>query len=178
MGKLKASSAISVNISELYRIGAMANEAVVTFLCSGISFGVTRMDEILLVCYRIGGLQEQQINLDPIPCPFGGYRYFFNCPQCMKRIGVLYFTKGLLLCRRCSDVVYDVTTEGTYDRMIRRSQKLRKKLGADMLAFGQPVKKPKNMHWSVYWKLVDELVRHEQRMATIVATTFGLIKNN
>ena len=42
---------------------------------------------------------------------FGGLRYWFKCPVCGRRVGVLYF-RVRYACRQCNKVVY----ESQYDR--------------------------------------------------------------
>jgi len=39
---------------------------------------------------------------------FGGFRYWFNCPKCGKRVGKLYMAPGskYFLCRQCQNLTY------------------------------------------------------------------------
>ena len=46
---------------------------------------------------------------------FGGVRYWFRCPSCGRRVGVLYYRDGYA-CRQCNKVVY----ESQYDRPAMR----------------------------------------------------------
>lgn len=48
---------------------------------------------------------DQQINLTTTSCNFGGYRYWFKCPSCNKRVGCLY-ANSKFLCRDCGDLIY------------------------------------------------------------------------
>lgn len=51
------------------------------------------------------------------PCNFGGFRYFFACPGCTKRMRFLYFDDihKFFRCRRCLDLGY-------YTQRLRRSE--------------------------------------------------------
>lgn len=48
---------------------------------------------------------EQHINLTATKCNFGGYRYWFKCPSCNKRVGCLY-ADTRFLCRDCNNLIY------------------------------------------------------------------------
>ena len=39
-------------------------------------------------------------------CRFGGRRYWFECPTCLKRVGVLYKDGDSFECRKCLDLDY------------------------------------------------------------------------
>lgn len=39
-------------------------------------------------------------------CNYGGFRYFFHCPQCDKRMRILYCKDGKFLCRKCLNLCY------------------------------------------------------------------------
>lgn len=49
---------------------------------------------------------EYTISVEKQPCTFGGFRYFFRCPQCDKRMRILYCVVGRFLCRRCHNLGY------------------------------------------------------------------------
>jgi hypothetical protein len=40
---------------------------------------------------------------------FGGDRYWFQCPDCKKRVGVLYRVANGLICRTCTGFRYRVS---------------------------------------------------------------------
>jgi len=48
------------------------------------------------------------INLLKTSCYFGGYRYWFTCPECERRVGTLHIPpKGsTFACRSCHDLTY------------------------------------------------------------------------
>lgn len=45
------------------------------------------------------------------PLNFGGFRYWFICPQCMRRCGIVYITerRKTFACRKCCGLVYAST---------------------------------------------------------------------
>jgi hypothetical protein len=46
------------------------------------------------------------ISLLHTPCHYGGYREWFECPGCFKRVGILYRDKSHFKCRKCLNLVY------------------------------------------------------------------------
>jgi len=48
---------------------------------------------------------EQSISLTSTPCNFGGYRFWFLCPACGKRVAILY-KDGDYRCRDCHNLTY------------------------------------------------------------------------
>lgn len=53
-------------------------------------------------------LMNHDIGITHTPCNFGGHRFWFLCPQCHKRVGVLYKTpiSNAILCRECHGLKY------------------------------------------------------------------------
>src|SRR5688572_29179415 len=48
-----------------------------------------------------------KIQLSTSSTGFGGYRIWFSCPRCTKRVGVLYVSlAGIVGCRVCLDLKY------------------------------------------------------------------------
>lgn len=45
------------------------------------------------------------IPLDTTPCYFGGFRHWFLCPSCKRRVAILYLESSFG-CRNCKDVTY------------------------------------------------------------------------
>lgn len=141
--KTRADSTLSLNIRSLYRHGALKENQIAfqRWYFKGEPFGtlgMTRNGTSLILAYTtVQGDIDQEIILEPIPCHFGGHRFYFQCPNCAKRSGVLYLTSSLFLCGQCSNVVYDVKNETKYDKLLRRSRKLRRQLGAEERPFGK-----------------------------------------
>ncbi len=57
---------------------------------------------------NINGLK---VSLVSSKCNYGGCRYWFACPSCNRRVGVLYRKPltQLFLCRECNNLTYQKT---------------------------------------------------------------------
>ena len=51
---------------------------------------------------------DNEISLITTPCNLGGVRYWFGCPHCGRRVGVLYLAPGdvYFRCRHCNNLSY------------------------------------------------------------------------
>ena len=59
---------------------------------------------------------DRTVQLVTTPCHYGKYRYWFICPDCQKRIGVLYANGNYLACRHCQDLTYKSKNFGKKSR--------------------------------------------------------------
>ncbi len=98
-------------------------------------------------CYPVG--------LDWTPYNFGGHRALLLCPAqgCNRRVAILYYSKAVFACRYCCRLDYPCQRESVSDLVIRRANKIRKRLGWEEGILNQPGEKPKGMHWQTFWKL-------------------------
>ena len=104
--------------------------------------------------YR-GKAHSYSIRLDKTPCNYGGYRYWFRCPSCSKRVAVLYCA-GAYVCRHCLDASYGSQLQQPIDRLFSRAGAIRARLGwVAGIAHGYG-ERPKRMHHSTYYKLLNE----------------------
>jgi hypothetical protein len=102
---------------------------------------------------------DQVFELETTPCNYGGLRYWFLCPSCGTRRGVLYFDCGGFECRECADLNYrsqqHTKTDCSYYN--RKAEALGKQLdkGFEFFQVSRPLfpTKPKYMKWSKYRKL-------------------------
>ena len=108
---------------------------------------------------------KQQIRLDQTPCNFGGYRYWFICPDCGRRVGVLYGAGIRFLCRHCYNLAYASQNETPSDRLLRKTRKLRKRLGVSEVMTEPVLFKPKGMHQKTFDKLLRQ---HRQLEGAVV----------
>ena len=71
---------------------------------------------------------ETKILLEKTKCYFGGFRSWFLCPFCNKRVAKLYFKNEEFACRNCHQLTYTscqsrrTKTEGLW-RMIQKIRK-------------------------------------------------------
>jgi len=101
------------------------------------------------------------VTLQTTPCHYGGERYWFICPAvgCGKRVAKLYLGDKYFACRQCYRLAYPCQREIRHDRLIRKADKLRKKLAWEPGVLNGGGWKPKGMHWKTFWRLKAE---HDQ----------------
>lgn len=99
------------------------------------------------------------IHVEKNPCNYGGFRYFFKCPLCHKRMRFLYFAEqSVFLCRKCLNLGYDSQRLRPSSRLGQQSKKIQKLIkdrGGDV------GKKPPRMHHSTWDALIDKQVEYE-----------------
>ena len=94
---------------------------------------------------------------------YGGLRYWFNCPSCSKRTGVLYCA-GLYVCRHCTGANYQSQLEQPIDRLFSRLHAIRQRLEWQAGIANGIGERPKGMHHRTYDRLMNE---HEQLTAKV-----------
>mgnify|MGYP003585521302 FL=1 len=88
-------------------------------------------------------------------CHYGNYRYWFICPHCGKRVGVLYCA-GLYVCRQCIGANYATQLMQPIDKLFSKVAKIRHRLQWQQgIAHGHG-SRPKGMHQTTYDRLVAE----------------------
>ena len=141
MGKLATTSSLS-NYPKL-RIASYRDELKQDSKALKLHYSYNGKD----YCYKI--------RLDKTPCHYGNYRYWFNCPNCNKRVGVLYCA-GAFVCRHCIGANYATQLMQPIDKLFRKVAKIRHRLQWQAgIAHGHGAK-PKGMHQKTYDRLVSE----------------------
>jgi hypothetical protein len=114
---------------------------------------------------------EQTVYLERTPCRFGGERPWFLCPGCGRRVGVLYGRRRFL-CRLCHKLAYASQCETRSDRLLRRANKIRRRLSgeAGMNSF---TPKPKRMRLATFERMIEEINELENESLMMVAVKFG-----
>lgn len=116
---------------------------------------------ILSYRHRIGtadwASKEYPVRLVWTPCAFGGKRAWFLCPAqgCGRRVAVLY-GGGIFACRHCHKLAYPSQRETPDDRLLRRADGIRARLGWDLGILNASGCKPKGMHWRTFICLIEE----------------------
>lgn len=107
-------------------------------------------------------LQEYPVSLDWTPCTYGGQRAWFRCPAvgCGRRVAILY-GGSIFACRHCHQLSYPCQRERAGDRVVRRANGIRERLGWPPGILNGMGQKPNGMHWRTYWRL---LARHDLLM--------------
>ncbi|MBK7463339.1 MAG: hypothetical protein IPJ50_11980 [Betaproteobacteria bacterium] len=105
---------------------------------------------------RNGEWQEKEypVQIERTDCNLGGQRVWFWCPDCGRRVAVLY-GREVFTCRHCRNLAYASQRETDNDRAIRRADNIREKLGWGIGIANPEGGKPKGMHWKTYWHLRD-----------------------
>ena len=128
-------------------------------------------DRLILSYRHRSGLGEEweyvkeSVPLNWTPCNFGGERPWFLCPGvvngvgCGRRVAILYGPGKWFLCRHCYDLRYESQREEKKDRALRRTQKIRMRLGGSANMLEPFPERPKGMHHDTYMRLFWE---HEE----------------
>jgi hypothetical protein len=100
-------------------------------------------------------------------CRFGGSRAYFNCPgpgggtDCGRRVTKLHLSHRYFLCRHCNQLAYASQYEQPWQRVVRRANKIKQRLGIDA-GIAEPFpEKPKGMWASTYGRLLNEILQAE-----------------
>ena len=100
---------------------------------------------------------EYPVYLDWTPCRLGGRRAWFRCPArgCGRRVAILY-GGSIFACRHCHHLAYDSQREKHDDRLTRKADKIRQRLGWEPGILNGDGDKPKGMHWRTFERLQGE----------------------
>lgn len=94
-----------------------------------------------------------------------GERPYFCCPRCGKHCLKLYLNSQYFTCRSCANLSYECQREKPEDRAMRRSRKIRRRIGASMSMADSilPWDKPKRMRWDTFYQLRNEAENLEHK---------------
>ena len=117
---------------------------------------------------------EQIVSIDRTSCNYGGHRKWFLCPNCGKRVAILYGAGKYFLCRHCHGLTYDSCNASPIQRIYDKAIKLRKKIGGNGVLVDPIPIRPKGMHRSVYKKIVAEIYRLQDMGDAGVFEKYGI----
>lgn len=150
----KAEQSMTLDVRVLARRGLLSNCAFtwrwrITATDEEVgSIGVTAGHGVLYLRFRSNGsVVEQRIRLDETACHFGGTRPWFRCPQCDRRVALVYSRGSRFGCRACRQIVYSSQSEDVIARTWRKQQKLERQLNEDW-------SRPKGMHRATHKRLM------------------------
>jgi hypothetical protein len=112
---------------------------------------------VLVKVTHVGGaMPEETLDVTYTPCRYGGRRAWFQCTKlgCGKRVAILYDHPRGFRCRHCCQLDYKSHRERSYDRMLRRSRRLRARVGGGANLTENFPPRPKGMHWATYERLL------------------------
>ena len=101
------------------------------------------------------------IRLTSTPCNYGGFRHWFSCPSCGKRVSVLYGFR--LQCRHCVNAVNESSRQGKQSRNLSQIWATieRHRIDADALSRLGEWHRPAGMHLKTWQRIMD---RHNDRV--------------
>jgi hypothetical protein len=163
----------TLDINQLSEKGCLLSGCIST--CQWIdgndvgSINLSAESERLHLRYKVrvasGGWQDmvETVPIVYLHCRFGGTRAYFTCPGdgtgCGRRVGKLYLSRSYFLCRHCNQLTYASQFEKPWQRGLRRSNKLKQRLGID-IGIGDPFPdKPKGMWTRTYECLLTEMLQ-------------------
>jgi hypothetical protein len=118
---------------------------------------------------------DYPIELQATNCNYGGIRYWFTCPECSKRVCVLY-NGDIFKCRTCLGLVHKSRNESALDQAIRSIYKEKDKLWPDMeLCFYDSVQwqdKPKWMRQHTFITKKIKLLPLENKVTSLITNGF------
>jgi hypothetical protein len=112
--------------------------------------------------FRCGA--KQRIPLIWTPCRFGGFRPWYKCPGCGRKVGKLYNTGASLNCRRCLDLWYSSQRRGAKSRIYLQALKLRLRLNGIASLTAPIPQRPRRMHERTYQRLRRRLEDLERQL--------------
>ena len=148
---------------------------------AGISYFAQEDGVTLRYVYR-GDKVSQTVRVEWTKCHYGGGRAWWRCPNCSRRVAVLYAPGKFFACRHCYGLCYDSQREARDARGMRAARKIRERLGQDDGGHLQaPPDKPKGMHWRTYVDLVERCDAREREswsgMMAELTTRFNSMLN-
>lgn len=99
------------------------------------------------------GVEKQQ-------CNYGGYRYFFKCSSCLRRMRKVYFSNRRFECRKCLNLGYRSQRLVASDRFRETKSKI---IDALTLQYGSEVERPPRMWKTTYRKKQERIRDLEQK---------------
>jgi hypothetical protein len=107
-----------------------------------------------------------RIAIERTPGQLGGWRTWFVCPECRKHFAFLRAGGGRVACRHCLGLAYQCQSESASDRLLRRADKLRERLGWPPGVINPPGFRPKYMRQATYERLRLEclIITHQVLM--------------
>jgi hypothetical protein len=100
------------------------------------------------------------LGVEKQPCNYGGYRYYFKCSSCLKRMRKVYFKNRIFECRKCLNLGYRSQRLKASSRFRETKSKI---LAGLILQYGSEVKRPPRMWKTTYWKKLERIRCLERR---------------
>ncbi len=177
-GRGTVESCRSIDVNQLYKVGCLVPGwwGSWQWTCDGEKVALINLHaetDCLRLSYRvcIGGGEwedvEETVRIVRVPCRFGGSRPYFICPgvvsgvTCGRRVTKLHGPGRFFLCRHCYGLAYASQSEGSWDRALRRRNKIRQRLGGNPGSLKSLPERPKGMWRRTYNRLRDKSIHAE-----------------
>ncbi len=179
-GRDKVEYSRSIDVNKLHRTGCLRSGWVGGWQWSQdgekvASINLRAEADRLHLSYRVrigGGAWEdvaETVRIVRVPCRFGGSRPYFICVgvvngiACCRRVVKLHGPGRYFLCRHCYRLAHASQSEGTWDRTLRRANKIKQRLGGDPGMAAPFPPKPQGMWRRTYDRLREEAFDAEMR---------------
>lgn len=124
-----------------------------------------RLHDFVRFRYTLDGKSvEHTAQLMQTACNYGGVRYWFQCGNCRRRVGVLYFSSGQCACGKCFRLAYASERDTWQNQQFRKADNLRDRLGWQPGIAHPDGAKPKGMHWKTFNRMKTEHDFYVQRI--------------
>jgi hypothetical protein len=163
-GKAVVSSHLCIDVAHLKKTGALSPGAHFTMVFAKGQGEIAGETEDTSVWFSYAVWQDDhykdemyRVPLSYTPGQLGGERPWFLCPyiNCDKRVKKLYIAHRLG-CRHCLHLSFQSKNESHSERIARKADKVRLKLGWREGILHPQGHKPKGMHWQTFSRLVNQ----------------------
>ncbi len=103
---------------------------------------------------------SEPVLIERVPCNYGKSRPYFRCPRCGRRCAKLHGASVRFLCRKCYRLSYACQAEAPWDRAIRRSNKIKRRLGGNG-EWNEFIPRPKGMWRRTYDRAMEKIWKLE-----------------
>ena len=138
----------------------------------------TTSENTLIITYRYGSNKANSVTYKfsfvQIPCNYGGKRSFFLCPDCGRRVCLIYCIDKWG-CRHCHNLIYPCQGEKAEDRHARQANKIRVKLGWKKGVLNETGDKPKGMHEERFSHLAFKQEKYTSKVLDSMCETFNIV---
>ena len=177
--KAKTSTLFRIDINDLRSTSGLEPGAsgqvwlcVQGVLDSFVLYEIKKDRALLKYEYQPSGKEAQlvieTIWLDHTVPHFGGKRAWFSCPQCCKRVAVLFRVDRRFRCRKCHKLSYQTQSWDEFDRSGNKARKIRIKLGGSGGLGEKFPPKPVGMHLKTYFTLMQKAMNAERKFWTLM----------
>lgn len=172
--------ALSLDLRMLFRVWKskikIADEVPILYIpveksgIDGACIQLAQSTATIVVFLSDGNIFLLDIRLEYKQLPRGsGSRVYWRCPQCARRSLILYFDTQMknLVCRKCvyGGVDYRSQRQSPEQRLIKRTNSLRARLGGTRNSCERGLKRPRYMHSTTFQRLSNELAQLENEVS-------------